>query len=351
MQTAVETYIVGIRFQKVGKVYHFNASNSPDIRVGDYAVVETSRGNNLGEVVQIVDEPTPPPEGAWKPILRIATPRDLVLRQLWNKKELEAMINCRAKAAEMNIQGVKIVAAEFTFDGSRLAFLYSTEAETKIELKSLRSAMQRLYPRSTVELRQIGPRDVAKLLGGMGACGIENRCCSRFLTDFSPISIKMAKEQGISLTPSEITGMCGRLRCCLVYEYEQYVEARKQLPKRGKRVVTPIGEGKVVDSYPLRMSVVVMLEKGNAHEFELADIQPWEEWEALRKKSQAPCDRHENGECDCGKSEPKASLTSSSSDQAGEKGQRRAPSGTKSNKPRGRQPRPGKKKRSRRNSE
>ncbi len=99
--------------------------------------------------------------------------------------------------------------------------------------------MQRIYPRSQVEMRQIGPRDVAKLLGGMGACGIENRCCSMFLTEFSPISIKMAKEQGISLTPTEITGMCGRLRCCLIYEYEQYVEARKNLPKRNKRVVTP----------------------------------------------------------------------------------------------------------------
>jgi cell fate regulator YaaT (PSP1 superfamily) len=124
-----------------------------------------------------------------------------------------------------------------------------------------------------------------------------------FLTEFSPISIKMAKEQGISLTPTEITGMCGRLRCCLVYEYEQYVEARKQLPKRGKRVVTPLGEGKVIDIYPLKQSVFVALDSGNSQEFPHADIQPWEELEALRKKSQAPCDKHEGGGCDCGKNQ------------------------------------------------
>ena len=132
-----------------------------------------------------------------------------------------------------------------------------------------------------------------------------------FLTDFSPISIKMAKEQGISLTPSEITGMCGRLRCCLVYEYEQYVEARKQLPKRGKRVVTPEGEGKVVDVYPLRRAVIVFLDKGVQQEFPDTDVQPWEELEALRKKSEAPCDKHEGGECDCGKATPRSEQESS----------------------------------------
>jgi cell fate regulator YaaT (PSP1 superfamily) len=297
----MEPFIVGIRFQKVGKIYHFDAREVPDIQVGDFAVVETSRGRQLGEIVQVVEEPAPPPEGTWKPIHHRATPRDLVLRQIWQKKEIEAMINCRAKAAELGIEGVKIVAAEFTFDGARLSFLYSTEAEGKIDLRNLRNAMQRTYPRSRVEMRQIGPRDVAKILGGMGACGLENRCCSMFLTEFSPISIKMAKEQGISLTPTEITGMCGRLRCCLVYEYEQYVAARKALPKRGKRVGTPDGEGKVIDQYPLKLTVLVELNNENRQEFELDQIQPLEELEALRKKSQEPCDRHENGECNCSK--------------------------------------------------
>ncbi len=301
----MQPFIVGIRFQKVGKIYHFDASSCQDLQVGDFTVVETSRGRQLGEVVQIVQDPTPPPEGSWKPIHHRATPRDLVLRQIWQKKEIEAMVNCRAKMSELGIQGAKIVAAEFTFDGTRLSFLYSTEAEGKVDLRALRNAMQRTYPRSRVEMRQIGPRDVAKILGGMGACGLENRCCSMFLTEFSPISIKMAKEQGISLTPSEITGMCGRLRCCLVYEYEQYVAARKQLPKRGKRVVTPLGEGKVVDTYPLKQSVLVELEKGNREEFSQEDLQPWDELEALRRKSQQPCDKHEGGGCDCGKTSQK----------------------------------------------
>jgi len=301
---SISPIIVGIRFQPVGKIYHFDAAHSQDLQVGDQVVVETSRGLQLGEVTEFVANPAPPPEGAWKSIHHKATPRDLVLRQLLQKKELEAMINCRAKLAELKTPGVKIVGAEYTFDGSRLSFLYSTEAEGKIELRDLRNAMQRIYPRAKVEMRQIGPRDVAKMLGGMGACGIDSRCCSRFLTDFSPISIKMAKEQGISLTPSEITGMCGRLRCCLIYEYEQYVEARKNLPKRGKRVETPKGEGKVLDVFPLRQGIVVLLDTGLQQEFPHDQIQPWDELEALRRKSQEPCGEHENGGCTCGKDRP-----------------------------------------------
>lgn len=299
----MQPYIIGIRFQKIGKIYHFDAGEYRDIQVGDFAVVDTSRGRQLGEVIQILDNPPPPPDGTWKTILRRANPRDLVLRQLLQKKELEATIHCRAKTAELGVQGVKIVGAEYSFDGTRLSLLYSTEADRKVDLKKLRSAMQRIYPRTQVEMRQIGPRDVAKLLGGMGACGLENRCCSRFLTEFSPISIKMAKEQGISLSPSEITGMCGRLRCCLVYEYEQYVEARKQLPKRGKRVVTPMGEGVVTDVFPLKTSVLVEIESKGAHEFDRELIQPWEELEALKQKAKAPCGKHDAGECTCGKSE------------------------------------------------
>jgi len=300
----MQPYIVGIRFQKVGKIYHFDASSCREIQVGDQAVVETSRGFQLGEVVQIIVDPPPPPDGTWKAIQRRATPRDLVLRQVWQKKELEATITCRAKAAESGLPGVKIIASEYSFDGARLSLLYSTEGEVKIDLRNLRNVMQRIYPRTHVEMRQIGPRDVAKLLGGMGACGIDNRCCSIFLTEFSPISIKMAKEQGISLTPSEITGMCGRLRCCLVYEYEQYLEARKQLPKRGKRVVTPLGEGKVMDVYPLREAIIVYLDKGASHEFSQDDVQPWDELENLKKKSQEPCEQHGSGVCDCGKDSP-----------------------------------------------
>lgn len=299
----MDPHIIGLRFQKIGKIYHFDASNFRQIQVGDFAVVETSRGKQLGEVIQIINDPQKPPEGTWKPINRIASNRDLVMRQLWQKKETEAMINGRAKVAELGVQGVKVVAAEYTFDGSRLTLLYSTETEdAKVDLRKFRAVMRRIYPRARVDLRQIGPRDVAKILGGMGACGLETRCCSKFLTEFSPISIKMAKEQGISLTPSEITGMCGRLRCCLIYEYQQYVDARKALPKRNKRVITPAGDGKVLDVFPLKQMVSVELDTGIIREFDLSEVQPEEEFEALKKKSQEPCAKNENGECDCGKS-------------------------------------------------
>jgi cell fate regulator YaaT (PSP1 superfamily) len=219
------------------------------------------------------------------------------------------MINCRARASELHLEGVKIVTAEYNYDGSRLAFLFSTESEDKVDLKSLKRDMQNIYPNAYIEMRQIGPRDVAKIIGGMGACGIETRCCSKFLTDFSPISIKMAKDQGISLTPNEITGMCGRLRCCLIYEYDQYVAARKELPKRNKKVVTPKGEGKVIDVLPMSNEVIVLIEDAEGKRFRETftkdDIQPWDELETLRRKSAAPCDRHDSGGCTCGKSSPR----------------------------------------------
>jgi len=320
--------IVGIRFSKVGKVYHFDANHVPDLSVGDSVIVDTVRGRQIGEVIQHIANPSPPPEGTWKPIERKASPADLLLRQTWAQRQTEAMINCRARASELQLAGVKIIAAEYSFDGARLALMFSTETEDKVDLKSLRKDMQKIYPQSQVEMRQIGPRDVAKLLGGMGACGLETRCCSKFLTEFSPISIKMAKEQGISLTPTEITGMCGRLRCCLIYEYEQYVAARKELPKRGKRVVTPDGEGKVLDTYPLRNVVLVELdpkvvehherpdrperperferpERPIVHEYPREVLEPWDELEALRRKAEAPCDKHEGGNCDCGKAPKK----------------------------------------------
>jgi len=297
----MQSNIVGVRFSKIGKQYHFDAGSVVDLKIGEHVVVETSRGRQIGEVIQIIREPSSPMDGSWKAIERRATPADLVLRKQWQQKQVEAMINCRARAAELELEGIKIVAAEYSYDGSRLVFLFSTETEDKVDLKSLRKDMQKLYPASQVELRQIGPRDVAKMIGGMGACGLETRCCSKFLTEFSPISIKMAKEQGISLTPSEITGMCGRLRCCLIYEYEHYVEARKELPKRGKKVLTPQGEGKVVDTYPLRNVVVVEIEGSGNHDFHRDVLEPWDELEALRRKSEAPCDKHEGGGCDCGK--------------------------------------------------
>ncbi len=299
--------IVGIRFQKVGKLYHFDATRNPKLMPGDFAIVKTARGTQLGQVMGIIEDPSPPPRGTWKRIERIATPNDLLLRQSYEQKELEAMIFCRAKASEHGYEGLKIVKAEFDFEGESLLLLYNTEGEEEVKLKPIIKEMKKEYPNIKIEFRRIGPRDVAKVIGGMGVCGLEARCCSTFLTEFSPISIKMAKAQGISLDPSEITGMCGRLRCCLIYEYEQYVAARKVLPKRGKKVVTPLGNGKVIDLNPLKETVIVRIEDQDRTraEFMRHEIEPWNELEALRRKSEAPCDKHEGGGCDCGRAEKK----------------------------------------------
>lgn len=265
--------VVGIRFQEAGKIYHFDASNCRDIEIGDHAVVETSRGSQIGEVVQVLEGQTSQGRSKWKPIKRKATPRDMVLRQILRRKEAEAVNNCRSKAAELGLEGIKIVSAEYSFGGSKLIFFYNSGDDKEISIKGLRSAMRRTYSRVRVNFRQIGPRDVAKVFEGMGACGMEKRCCSKFLTEFCPISIKMAKTQNVSLSPSEITGMCGRLRCCLGYEYKQYKEARRLLPKKGTRVDTPLGKGKVVEQSLIKKSVMVELESNVKQEFQFEEIE------------------------------------------------------------------------------
>lgn len=299
---AVTDQVAGVRFFEVGKVYHFSYAHIPDLAVGDHVVVETTRGVQLGQVTDFV---VPEPGGDlrdYRPVLRRATPADLMSQRLWKDRELEALITCREKAAEVGgLQDAKFVAAQYNFDGSLLTFLYS--AEDKLNTNKLRAVLQRGF-RAKIDLRQIGPRDVAKLIGGMGACGIP-RCCSTFLTDFSPISIKMAKAQGISLNPTEITGMCGRLRCCLIYEYEQYVEARKQLPKRNKRVGTPHGEGKVIDVHPLRDAVTVLVEE-TQYVVNREDLVPLDELAALQAKADAGCAKAENGVCEFGARQPSA---------------------------------------------
>jgi cell fate regulator YaaT (PSP1 superfamily) len=271
MENTAEPLVVGVRFSKVGKIYHFTSNDMTEIKVGDMVVVETSRGWQLGQVAQIIQDAPKPPDG-WKSLDRRATPRDLLMRQMWQMKESEVVTRCKAKASDLCLVGIKIISAEYSFDGSRLTILFSSETEEKYDLKSLRQDMQKMFAPSQVEMRQIGPRDVAKTVCGMGACGLETRCCCLFLTEFSSISIRMAKEQGISLTPTEITGMCGRLRCCLIYEYDTYVDARSKLPKRNKRVRTPQGEGKVVDVIPLRESVIVDLPEVGHREFSGSEV-------------------------------------------------------------------------------
>jgi cell fate regulator YaaT (PSP1 superfamily) len=293
--------IVAIRFQPIGKVYHFDASKVADIKIGDYVLVSTSRGKELGEVVSFITNRSDLEKRGVKAIERLATAQEMVMRRIWQEREIKALIDCRAQAAKLGLIGAKFAKAEFSYDGSRLTFLYGVEGDESVDLKELRKRMRKAHRKSRIEMRQIGPRDVAKIYKGMGACGMEERCCSKFLTEFSPISIRMAKAQGVSLNPQEITGLCGRLRCCLLYEYEEYVEARKRLPKRKKRVVTPRGEGKVVEVLPLREAVIVQFDDEREMEFSRDEIEPYEELKALKDKANQPCDIHQNGECTCGK--------------------------------------------------
>lgn len=295
------TSIIGIRFQKLGKLYHFKlgqngSDGDSDIQPGDHVIVETKRGRQLGQVIAFVEPEKVDKRRGLRAIERKANPRDLVMKQVWEQKELDALISCRERAHQMGVKDVKFVKAEYSFDGSWITFIYTTENK-KLDLASLRTALIRAL-RTQVDMQLVGPRDVAKILGGHGACG-QPRCCSTFLTEFSPVSIKMAKEQGISLSPQEITGMCGRLRCCLVYEYEQYVEAKKTLPRVGKRIGTPHGEGRVRDVRVLRDSVLVDVD-GEYHEVFRHEFEPLDEFEALQKKAAAGCSKHEGGGCDCG---------------------------------------------------
>ena len=294
MGSKKEQIVATIRFQPVGKLYHFDATKIDDLQTGDYVIVSTSRGRELGAVAGLLSGENLP-KGSHKPIERRATPRELVMGRMWQGRELEAMINCREKAHELGIAGIKIIRAEYCYDGSRLTFIFSSEGDESIDLKPLKRAMRRSIRKTHIEFRKVGPRDVAKIICGMGACGLEERCCSRFLSDFSPISIKMAKAQGISLNPQEITGMCGRLRCCLIYEYELYAEARKNLPKRKKAVLTPRGPGKVIDVLPLKQVVIVKLEDDRRVEFHKDEIEPHDELKALQDKAANPRDDHEKG--------------------------------------------------------
>jgi len=301
MKQERQALIVGIRFQPLGKLYHFKSTDERDLKVGDYVIVTTSRGREMAQVVVIEQKLRGKRRNLLKPIERRATPQDLVMGRMWGSRELEALINCREKAVELKLKGIRIAKAEFSYDGSRLSFLYSSEGNEKKDLQNLLRKMQGSYRKSKIEMREIGPRDVAKVIGGLGACGLDARCCSRFLPEFSPISIRMAKAQGVSLNPQEITGMCGRLRCCLIYEYDLYVKARKELPKKNKRVITPSGEGKVIDVIPLKEAVLVALEDGIRMEFSQDDIQPYEEFKALQDKANKPCAIHKDGECNCNK--------------------------------------------------
>jgi cell fate regulator YaaT (PSP1 superfamily) len=273
--------IAAVRFHKVGKLYHFDVSAHPELNPADFVIVETSRGRQLGQIAAFVH-----PEEAnmrrLKPIKRPAMARDLLMKQLWEAKEDEALEICQRVGAYLTREkGVKFVQAKYNYDGSLLALLYTSE-EPNIDTGRLRRRLEQEF-NTRIEVRRIGTRDAAKLLGEYGACGAE-RCCSTHLAEFCPISIRMAKAQGVSLNPSEITGMCGRLRCCLLYEHEQYVEALETLPRRNRRLGTPHGEGKVIEVNALKQTVTVDVD-GSRHEVHKDDLMSVEEWRAQQEEA------------------------------------------------------------------
>lgn len=249
--------IIGVQFEDVGKNYYFDASRFPDLKPGDRVIVRTSRGLQLATTTQVNLDVKDLDLNSFKPVERPAEPRDFLQRKAYALREEEIIEQIRAHLNENGLSGIKVISVEFSLDGKNLFVAINSENSVQYNLKRLHQDIQAMVKDVHLEIRQVGPRDAAKMIRGMGACGLETRCCAKFLTEFSSISIRMAKTQDISLTPSEITGMCGRLRCCLMYEYDQYVDAIKTLPKRKKLVQTPMGEGRVRQILPLRQAAIV----------------------------------------------------------------------------------------------
>ena len=231
-------------------------------------IVETARARELGKVV------IPPREvpqekivGQLKPVIRRATASDLVEAQYYASQEKRALQKCRAKAAEYGLP-IKVIRAEYNFDGSHLVFYFT--AEQRVDFRALVRDLARTF-HTRIELRQVGVRDEAKLIKGLGPCG-RPLCCTTHLCEFIPVSIKMAKQQGLPLSPMEISGICGRLLCCLTYENEYYQEARGKMPKIGEVVDTTYGIGKVTGHNFLKEVVHVQLESGVTVEVSLHEI-------------------------------------------------------------------------------
>ena len=273
MEEIVKKKIVGVRFSPIGKSYYFDASKVEEVKVNDLIVVETSRGWQIGEIVQFIAEGEVKGKTRYKPISRIATANDLEKKKMLEERSEKALAQARSSIKSLKIKGVKIVSAEFSFDEHTISYLYTTDSENNVRFTDVTQQVKDRFHVKKVDFHKIGPRDVAKYYCGMGACGMEVRCCSQFLNKFDSISIRMAKKQGISLTPSDITGMCDRLRCCLNYEYCTYVDALKGMPKRNKIVQTPLGKGKVKDIAPLKKSVIVQIPNHGIKEFPLDEIE------------------------------------------------------------------------------
>lgn len=251
--------VIGIRFKDSGKTYHFDPQNIT-LDTGDWAIVETVRGPELGRVATVPAElPQEQLFGELKPVLRRATQADIDNLVHLQQYEPEAVQICAEKVSEHKLP-MRLVKAEYNFDGSRLTFFFT--ADKRVDFRALVRDLARTF-RTRIELRQVGPRDEAKLLGGIGPCG-RLLCCSTFLPDFARVSIKMAKDQDLPLNPSKISGVCGRLLCCLSYEHEQYLEIKAELPQRGDWVQTPEGPGEVVAVNVVKENVTVELTNGNS---------------------------------------------------------------------------------------
>ncbi len=259
--------IVGVRFRPAGKIYYFEP-NGEAYSAGEKVIVETARGLEFGEIVtpnrEVPDEQITTP---LKKVLRRASPKDEEQVGVHRAKESEAFTTCEQKIAEHGLP-MSLVGAEYTFDGQKLIFYFT--AENRVDFRELVRDLAGTF-KTRIELRQIGVRDEAKMLGGLGPCG-RPICCATFLGDFQPVSIRMAKEQNLSLNPTKISGLCGRLMCCLRYECEQYGDSRESLPEVGGVVMTPEGEGKVVAVNAARTSVTVALEGGPQQDFPVEEV-------------------------------------------------------------------------------
>ncbi len=250
------TEIVGIKFKDGGKVYYFDPAGNT-FTIGSKAVVETARGVELGEVA-IANKMTDDANvvSPLKPVLRVATEQDIKRAEENIKKEQEAFKICQEKIEKHNLD-MKLVEAEYTFDQNKILFYFT--ADGRVDFRDLVKDLAGVF-RTRIELRQIGVRDEAKMLGGLGICG-RKLCCASHLGGFEPVSIKMAKEQNLSLNPTKISGTCSRLMCCLKYEQEAYEDLLKKTPTVGSLVNTAEGKGKVVEVNLLRGMLKVHYEK------------------------------------------------------------------------------------------
>ena len=250
--------IIGVRFKSVGKIYYFDPKDY-DVKMGDKVIVETARGVECGEVALVdreIDETrfTNPVKG----IIRLATPNDMKTIEKNRQQDKDAFKICEQKIAAHKLK-MNLIDVECTFDNNKLLFYFT--AESRVDFRELVKDLAAVF-RTRIELRQIGVRDEAKMLGGLGICG-QPFCCSRFLGEFQPVSIKMAKEQGLSLNPTKISGTCGRLMCCLKYEQDSYEDLLKHTPKVGAIVKTAEGRGVVEEVNLLTGKLRVKMDKND----------------------------------------------------------------------------------------